>query len=124
IVILGVLAAFALPRFTDLSSDANTSVCKGGLGAVKSSAGIAHAKWLAQGSTGVVNFEGTDYTMTAGGYPSSDDMAAIAQLSGYSTNSNSGVLTVSVPETGTATDTFTYNESTATTEATVLCGKL
>ncbi|MCP3675394.1 MAG: type II secretion system protein, partial [Gammaproteobacteria bacterium] len=47
IVILGVLAAFALPRFTDLSSDANTSVCKGGLGAVKSSAGIAHAKWLA-----------------------------------------------------------------------------
>ncbi|RLA05826.1 MAG: mannose-sensitive hemagglutinin a, partial [Gammaproteobacteria bacterium] len=50
IVILGILAAFALPRFADLSGDAEASACAGGLGAVKSAAGISHAAFLAGGS--------------------------------------------------------------------------
>ena len=81
IVILGILSAFALPKFADLGGDARTSSIKGAVGALKSGASIAHAAWLAQGSTGAVTLEGTAYTLTATGYPESTDMAAIAGLS-------------------------------------------
>ena len=43
IVILGILAAFALPRFADLSGDARLSAMQGALGSVKSASAIAHS---------------------------------------------------------------------------------
>lgn len=44
IVILGILAAIALPKYEDLRSDARRSVVNGVSGAVKSSAAIQLAK--------------------------------------------------------------------------------
>ena len=84
IVILGILAAFALPRFADLGSDARRATLEGAQGSVKSAAAIAHSKWLAQGSTGSVGVEGsTTVTMSPEGYPTSDaaGIGAAAQLS-------------------------------------------
>jgi len=75
IVILGILSAFALPRFANLSTDANEAVVSAGAGAAKSAAAIAHSAWLADGSTpsAPVTLEGQAITMSAGGYPTEDD---------------------------------------------------
>jgi len=71
IVILGILAATALPRFVDMSAEAKTAARAGVVGGVNSAIAIAHAKWLAQGSTGTVTMEGAAgaITMNASGYP-------------------------------------------------------
>jgi MSHA pilin protein MshA len=57
IVILGILAATALPKFVDLSSDAKTAAIQGAAGALTSYASINYAAAMARGSsgTGVVN---------------------------------------------------------------------
>lgn len=75
IVILGILAAFALPRFANMSSDAREATLDGGLAAMKSAAAIAHAQWLVNGSVAAasVDLEGaTGVTMTSSGYPTAD----------------------------------------------------
>lgn len=71
IVILGILAAVAVPRFADLQGDARNSVVEGALGAVKSASAIAHAKALVSGetgATGTVTLEGTSVSLVHG-YP-------------------------------------------------------
>ncbi len=70
IVILGILAATALPRFVDLSTEAKTAARAGTTGGINSAIAIAHAKWLVQGATGTVTLEGgSAITMNASGYP-------------------------------------------------------
>ncbi|NWO04397.1 MAG: type II secretion system protein [Alteromonadaceae bacterium] len=49
IVILGILAAFALPRFADLGGDAENASIEGARGSVKAAVGIVRATALAQG---------------------------------------------------------------------------
>lgn len=73
IVILGILAATALPKFADLKGDANTAALNGLKGAMASAASIAHAAQLAAGaaSSANVTMENVAVTM-AGGYPTAD----------------------------------------------------
>ena len=74
IVILGILAAFALPRFADLGGDARVATLEGARGSVKSAAAIAHSKWLASGQTTPITMEdGSSVSMTTGGYPTAAD---------------------------------------------------
>src|SRR5690606_15564472 len=75
IVILGILAAFALPRFADLGGDARLSTLEGARGSVKSAAAIAHSQWLADGSNAGddVTLEGSTVTMSDEGYPTEDN---------------------------------------------------
>ena len=47
IIILGILAATALPRFTDMQVRARIAKLNGALGAVRSAAALAHAQCLA-----------------------------------------------------------------------------
>jgi MSHA pilin protein MshA len=49
IVILGILAATAAPKFIDLTSDARASVIEAVKGSLNSSADLAHSKALVQG---------------------------------------------------------------------------
>ena len=51
IVILGILAAFALPRFADLGGNARRATIEGAEGAIRSASAIAHSAWLAAGNT-------------------------------------------------------------------------
>lgn len=51
IVILGILAATALPRFVDLSSKARESAAKGSLGAIRAAIAIRYASNAAWGVT-------------------------------------------------------------------------
>lgn len=51
IVILGILAATALPKFVDLSSDAKTAAIQGAAGALTSYSAINYSAFLVRGST-------------------------------------------------------------------------
>lgn len=66
IVILGVLSAFALPRFADLGGEARKASIQGLAGAIKSAANIAHAKALVAGGAegDAVTLEGQAITMS------------------------------------------------------------
>jgi len=47
LVILGILAAFAVPRFVDLQEEARTATLKGLQGSLQGAAALAHGKALA-----------------------------------------------------------------------------
>jgi MSHA pilin protein MshA len=71
IVILGILAATAAPKFIDLTSDAKASVLEGARGSVESAVSMIHAKALVQGKASGdddVEVNGVFYAVT-NGYP-------------------------------------------------------
>lgn len=70
ITILGILAAFAVPRFASLEGQARLAATQSLAGSVRSGASLAHALWLAQGdpASTSVTMEGQAITM-ANGYP-------------------------------------------------------
>ncbi|WP_409028427.1 type II secretion system protein [Janthinobacterium sp. SUN098] len=71
IVILGILAATAIPKFVDMSTDARIAKMQAAAGALKSGSALFHAQWLVKGSPAdavAVNMEGTDIKGISG-YP-------------------------------------------------------
>ena len=84
IVILGVLSAFALPRFADLGGNARTASINGLAGTIKAAANIAHAQSLAAGSASgdAATLEGASVTMVEF-YPTADadGIQSAAQIS-------------------------------------------
>lgn len=89
IVILGILAATALPRFVDLSTDARLAAVNGLAGSIRSAASIARATQLAKGfSAGVaITLDGTSIAMS-GGYPTAVAISqALTDFSGFTVNS-------------------------------------
>lgn len=86
IVILGILAAAALPRFSDLSTQARLAAINGLAGNVRGAAAIAHATQLARNlvSNASVVIEGATVQL-ANGYPDTntiDDM--LTDFGGFS----------------------------------------
>ena len=103
IVILGILSAFALPKFADLSDNAVRAAAENALGTVKSAAGITHAAYLADGSVATtITLEGTTANII-NGYPASNSIAALANI----TNGQDFTVVVSNSGTGTGTAVFT-----------------
>ena len=85
IVILGILAAAALPRFSDLSTDARVAAINGLAGSLRSVSAIAKSTQLAKSySTGqTVTLDGTAIAMSAG-YPTAAAIsAALTDFSGF-----------------------------------------
>lgn len=84
IVILGILAATALPRFANLGSDARIASLNGARGSLNAAAAMAHGKYLVTSpSPSTVTVEGnliTFATVIASGYPRAD--AAFAGAAG------------------------------------------
>src|SRR5690606_23423896 len=80
IVVLGILAAFALPRFADFGADARAAAINGAAGAAKSAAAIVHSAYLAgqskpgtaQNDPRYVELEGEKITVNEKGYPTAD----------------------------------------------------
>lgn len=86
IVILGILAAVAVPRFVNLQNDARTGVLQGVYGAVVSASDLVHARALASGTTGAtgtVAVEGATIDVVYG-YPANTatGIGAAVRLSG------------------------------------------
>lgn len=71
IVILGILAATAAPRFIDLTSDARISVMEGIVGSMNGAVNLAQSKALIEGetaATGAIEVNNTFYALEFG-YP-------------------------------------------------------
>jgi MSHA pilin protein MshA len=70
ITILGILAAFAVPRFASLEGQARLAATQAVAGSIRSGAALSHALWLAQGNPASVSvtMEGSAITMV-NGYP-------------------------------------------------------
>lgn len=81
IVILGILAATALPKFVDLSEDAGNAAATATAGAVTSASTANYAKYLASGTaTGAVEVKATTACSTI--------------LTNFSGTNNTGVTVV------------------------------
>ncbi|MEO9525086.1 MULTISPECIES: prepilin-type N-terminal cleavage/methylation domain-containing protein [Marinobacter] len=87
IVILGILAAFALPRFADFGGDARSASVQALAGAMKSAASIAHADQLSDGATlgTTVTLDGQAITMV-NGYPTANAAGIVAAADIDTTN--------------------------------------
>ena len=114
IVILGILAATALPRFTDLSKEARIASLNGLAGGLRSAASLAKATQLAKNisSSTAITMEGVTVNMTFG-YPddtsSSGIDAAITDITGFTPSGGgprvftlTNSCTVTYDNTGTA----------------------
>src|SRR3978361_796538 len=71
IVILGILAATALPKFADLGGDARVAKMQAAVGAVQSASAMLHGSWLAKGSVAATagNSTSTNSVLVAEGVP-------------------------------------------------------
>jgi len=102
IVILGILAATALPKFIDLSSDAEQAATEGVAGALSSAMAINYGAHKANLSKGQAVTNCTDgLALLQSGLPSADYTITAAAISAEASAS----CTLDGP--GTATATFT-----------------
>lgn len=82
IVILGILAATALPKFIDLSSDARTGVMKGVEASMRGASTMIYGKAAANGqlgAAGTVTVNGVSMT-TVCGYPATASINGLLEL--------------------------------------------
>jgi MSHA pilin protein MshA len=103
ITILGILAAFAVPKFITLDSTARTATISGLAGSVKSAAALARGLSMATGSTASVSMEGATVNLV-NNYPDSSLTGIAAAVN--SNNGASGDFTFTAggtPSTGPAT---------------------
>lgn len=102
IVILGILAATALPKFSNLQGDARAAKMNGAIGAVQAANALAHATQLAQSlnANSSISMDGVTVTM----------------LNGYPDNSLSGIVVAA----NLATVDFPINPSAPATASTTI----
>lgn len=113
IVILGLLAATALPRFADLTDDARVASREGIEGGVRSAAAIAHAEALVRGQTGAagtITLEGQSISLDYG-YPDQAGIVVAVDVSG-ATATTSGADSVVWTINNDCTVTYTAATST------------
>jgi MSHA pilin protein MshA len=75
IAVLGILAAVALPKFADLTTEAQNAAFSGVSGGFNSAIQIVHAKWLATGATASADVSldnGATVKTTSAGWPTID----------------------------------------------------
>jgi MSHA pilin protein MshA len=92
IVIIGILAAVAIPKFVDLSTEAKIAATKGGLGAIRSAVAIQYAK---NATSGTASFPTAVTTAIF-----ADELIPANKL-----NNSTSVGTVTAAPSGTATST-------------------
>ena len=105
VTILGILAAFAIPRFAALDGAARVSASRTLAGSLRSAAALAHAQYLVAGNTPTsVTMDGQAVSLVFG-YPDAAGIgAAIQDMSGFTP--------------ATVGTTVTYTRNGATTPAT------
>ena len=116
IVVLGILAATALPRFVNMQVQARQGKLNGALGAVRAASALAHAACITStpACTTAQNMDGTNVTMV-NTYPTANaaGIVAASQISAADYNGTTGggpgagaTITISVP--GSTTCSFSY----------------
>lgn len=77
IVILGILAATALPKFADLGGDARRATVQAARGSLESVSAMVHGRALINSAAGTVAMENITVTIT-NGYPAADAQTLLA----------------------------------------------
>jgi MSHA pilin protein MshA len=104
IVILGILAATAAPKFIDLTGDARSSVIEAVKGSLNSAADLAHSKALVKGvSDGDITINGSTITFV-NSWPND---ASIKSLITFDAND--------ISEVSGSSGTFTHSDAAADT---------
>lgn len=114
IVILGILAAFAVPRFMGVQKEARISTLQGLKGSIQGAASLTHAKAMASGNTTIPSsdvvgsFEDIDTVggLSEGVFPAANETGIIRALqdtSGFQTT-DSDTITVANIFNGKAYD--------------------
>lgn len=102
IVILGVLAAVAIPKFVDLKGDAVAAATAGVAGSLSSAAAVNYAARSARSTNGNAVANCTDVaTALQGGLPTGYTITAAAVAAGASANCGLANTTVTPNATGT-----------------------
>ncbi|HUW97626.1 MAG TPA: type II secretion system protein [Acidiferrobacter sp.] len=111
IIILGILAAVALPKFMGLSEDARVSVVNGMSGSVLEAADMVHALAEVQGqagATGSVALPDGSTVTTAYAYPDGSATGILLSLQGESATATSSFPFLFTAGTAPAASTFAY----------------
>lgn len=116
IVILGILAAFAVPRFVNLAGEARESAVNSLGGSLRAAGALAHSVSLATGAgaTSSISMEGVAITMEQF-YPAGLAAGignALADVTGFTSGYAGGVATFT-PTGGGATCQVTYTQAAA-----------
>jgi MSHA pilin protein MshA len=132
IVILGILAATALPRFVNLQTEARTAAVNGFTGGLRGAVAVVQSKWLVVGSTAATTAamaDGSTVTVGTAGAAAGIPTGAAAGIgtamrcSGASGTDNCGgfIGTYASPNStfwpvngGSATCGATYNDTNGT----------
>ncbi|MEZ8635067.1 type II secretion system protein [Vibrio cyclitrophicus] len=127
IVILGILAVTAAPRFLNLQDDARESSLQGLKGAIDGAAGIVYGKAAIDGVEALPGGDASaavENITTAYGYPTADDTgigaAVVGLTTDWSRSVSNGVMTLTFSGTSAASATgcfVTYTQATGTTAA-------
>lgn len=130
IVILGILAAVAIPRFVDIQTEARIAKMQGALGTIKGAAATGHAAWLVKGGTSItmegvtvpinngypdVGGDGGTNTATSG--PNSGIVIAAGGLTDYNIVSTTATAITLSPDSSHTNCTITYTEPAGTNQA-------
>ena len=134
IVILGILAATALPRFINVQTDARIASVQGMAGGLRSAGAVAQARWFASGSTGAGTVTMADNTVinvttgATGGFPTAagDHLGITLMMrcesatacQGY-TVAQAGNVATFTPPGGSATCQVTYASANGNVTPTV-----
>lgn len=118
IVILGILAATAAPKFIDLTGDAKESIVEGVRGSINSAADMAHAKALVSGqagATGQITVAGSTISLIYG-WPATNSIDSLLTIEDI-TATNSGSIRVFTHSSATGTPCRALYDMTAVTGA-------
>lgn len=119
IVILGILAAVAVPKFVSMQGDARLSVVQGVAASMRSTSAMIHAKALASGATtslpaGSVEGISTQIALV-NGYPSVSEIIGLLDLQGSNFNVGTAGRVQVTGGTNAATCQVTYANATLDT---------
>lgn len=118
IVILGILAAVAVPKFVSLSRDARIASVNGVAGGLRSAVAVARAQYIVNGlpAATTINMEGAAVTVNAGtGVPigTAAGIGAAITLDGFNVDyAAPAAVTFQATSGGSATCQATYNGTT------------
>jgi MSHA pilin protein MshA len=128
IVILGVLAAIALPKFVDLSTDAGNAATQGVAGGIASASAINYAS-KAAGKAGTTTLNGTNaatctaanMTLLVSGVTFADATGNSASPQTYNVSGGSGTPASCAANPGGTTTCTVQGSKGAAYQASVIC---
>ena len=121
IVILGLLAATALPRFINITQDARIASVQGVAGGLRGAASLAKAEVMVHTSNGgTISMDGVSVVVNTSGYPIADATgieAAMQGTDGYRVTHTTPNSVFEPVNGGNSTCRATYNANTGTVVA-------